>query len=175
MKRFWPYISVAAGIFVMLCSSIYYMAFAGLRYEVAQPEPAIAAQAHISHAISWIGAGIFLLGLLASFARLIPLAKLTDEAGKTRNLKMILIALALAFLATVFCILSVMSGGFFLFSSLAVLSAWLMSAPFWIDRHIIGIEPVDSWGAIFAPVFLQFFAVIWLFIFIVHKCTRNTA
>jgi len=159
MKRIWPFISIAVGLLIMLFGFIYYVAFAGLRYEDPRPEVSapVATQAHISFVISWIGAAFFLFGLLTSFINLILYAKLSDGYGRPQKLKITVIAVTLAFMATFACIVSVMSCGFFVFSPLAVVSVWLMNTPMWIGEHFTGPSTNTGWGTIIIPLFIQFF------------------
>ena len=168
MKRHGPFISVAVGSFVMLFGFIYYVAFAGMRYEDPRPEISapVVTQAHVSSVISWLGASFFLFGLLGIFVRLILAAKLSNETGKTKKSKITLLALVAAFLISISCIVSVMSGGFFISGPLAVVSAWLLHAPMWLSTR----ASHRSWAAILISAYIQFFAIGWLFIwFIAHK------
>jgi hypothetical protein len=176
MRRVWPFGLVAFGAFIMLCGFVYYAVFAGMRFEAPKSEvPAsIAAQAHIASVISWCGAAFFLAGLVASFMRLIPFAKLTDASGKMKMLRITGIAAALAVVATILCFISVMSGGFIIFSPLAVVSAWAVEVPLSIQEHLTHIARTSSLGAMTGPVFIQFFALIWLFTwFVAHRYGRQ--
>jgi hypothetical protein len=174
MKRIWPFIFVPSGLFVMLCGFIYYVTFAGLGYEKPRSEVSaqVATQAHISFVISWLGACFFFVGLLGSSIRLILTAKLSSEAGKTNRLKITWIASGSAFVISILCIVSVMSGGFFIFGPLAVVSAWLLHVPMWVSTRAFH----RSWATVFIPLFIQFFAIIWCFVwFIAHKYGKRAA
>jgi len=73
MKRFWPLILIAAGLFLMIGGFIYDVMFAGIPYQDPTPEMSAryAHHAHIASVICWIGVGVFLFGSIAGIVRLI--------------------------------------------------------------------------------------------------------
>ena len=64
MKRFWPYILIAAGFLLIISGFIYDIFFAGIPYQ--DPTPEMSANyfwhAHIASTIRWCGVGVFLFG-----------------------------------------------------------------------------------------------------------------
>lgn len=73
MKRFWPLILIAAGIFLLLGGFFYDVIFAGIPYQ--DPTPEMSARydfhAHIASVIRWIGFGVFLFGSIAGIMGLL--------------------------------------------------------------------------------------------------------
>jgi hypothetical protein len=84
-----------------------------------------------------------------------------------------LIAVVLAVAATIFCILCVMSAGFFFFGHLAVVCAWLMSPAFYVA------EKTDStfafWFTALSVGCLQFFIPIWVGLWLCVKYGKHAA
>jgi hypothetical protein len=73
MRRFWPLILIAAGLFFVLAGFIYDVMFAGIPYQDPTPEMSAryAHHAHIASAICWIGVAVFLFGLVSGIIRLV--------------------------------------------------------------------------------------------------------
>jgi len=73
MKRYWPLILIAAGLFFLLAGFIYDMIFAGIPYQDSTPEMSVryVRHAHIASAICWLGVAVLLFGLIAGISRLI--------------------------------------------------------------------------------------------------------
>jgi hypothetical protein len=71
MKRFWPFLLIAAGLFLLLGGFIYDVVFAGIPYQDPTPEMLAnyARHAHIASAIRWCGVGFFLFGASAGISR----------------------------------------------------------------------------------------------------------
>jgi len=71
MKRFWPFLLVAAGLFLLLGGFIYDVVFAGIPYQDPTPEMSAryARHAHIAAIIRWCGVGGLLVGALAGVSR----------------------------------------------------------------------------------------------------------
>jgi hypothetical protein len=68
MRRFWPLIVIAAGLFLLAGGFMYDVMFAGIPYQDPTPEMLARYNHHsrIASTIQWSGFGIFLFGLLAS-------------------------------------------------------------------------------------------------------------
>lgn len=73
MKRFWPLILIAAGLFLLVGGFIYDVMFAGIPFQDPTPEMSAryAQQAQIGATICWLGVGVFAFGLLSSIVRLV--------------------------------------------------------------------------------------------------------
>ena len=73
MKRFWPLILTAAGLFLLVGGFIYDVMFAGIPYQDPTPEMSAryAHHAHIASTICWFGVGFFLVGCFAGIIRLV--------------------------------------------------------------------------------------------------------
>jgi hypothetical protein len=71
MRRFWPLIIVAAGLFLILGGFIYDVMFAGIPYQNPTREMLARYNHHLRIASTFqgFGFGIFLFGLLASIIR----------------------------------------------------------------------------------------------------------
>jgi hypothetical protein len=71
MRRFWPLIVIAAGLFLLVGGFIYDAMFAGIPYQDPTPEMLARYNHHsrIASTIQGSGFGIFLFGLLASIIR----------------------------------------------------------------------------------------------------------
>lgn len=71
-RRLWPFILIAAGLFLLFAGFVYDMEFAGIPYQDPTPEMSAryARHASIASTIRCIGAGLFLLGSLAGLVRL---------------------------------------------------------------------------------------------------------
>jgi hypothetical protein len=70
-RRFRPIILIAAGLLLLVAGFIYDFEFAGIPYQDPTPELSAryARHASIASAIRWSGAGIFMLGWLASLVQ----------------------------------------------------------------------------------------------------------
>ena len=73
MKRFWPLMLIAAGLFLFVSGFLYDVMFAGIPYQDPTPEMSAryAHHAHIASVICWLGVAVFLFGSLASIVRFV--------------------------------------------------------------------------------------------------------
>ena len=73
MRRFWPHILIAAGLFLVVVGFIYDVEFAGIPYQDPTPEMSAryAHHAHIASVIRLFGFGVFLFGVIAGIIRLV--------------------------------------------------------------------------------------------------------
>ncbi len=84
-----------------------------------------------------------------------------------------LVAVVLAVAATIFCVLGVMSAGFFISGYLAVACGWLMSPPFFIAERTDSVIPF--WLTVFSVGCLQFFIPICIGIWLLNKYAKHAA
>lgn len=73
MKRFWPLLLVAAGLFLIFGGFLYDVMFAGIPYQDPTPEMSAryAHHARIASIIGWFGTGVFLSGVVSGVIRVI--------------------------------------------------------------------------------------------------------
>ena len=73
MKRFWPLIFIAAGLFLLVGGFIYDVIFAGIPYQDPTTEMSAHYARHsgIASRICWFGVGAFLFGSFAGITRLV--------------------------------------------------------------------------------------------------------
>ncbi len=73
MRRFWPLMLLAAGLFVLISGFVYDLMCAGIPYQDPTPEMSAnyAWHFHIATTIGLIGLGVFAAGLLAVILRLV--------------------------------------------------------------------------------------------------------
>jgi hypothetical protein len=73
MKRSWPFILIASGLFLLVGGFIYDVMFAGIPYQDPTPEMSAryAHHARIASSICRVGGGVFLFGSLAGLIRLV--------------------------------------------------------------------------------------------------------
>jgi len=66
-RQLWPFILIAAGLFLLFAGFVYDMEFAGIPYQDPTPEMSAryARHAGIASMIRWCGAGALFLGALA--------------------------------------------------------------------------------------------------------------
>jgi hypothetical protein len=84
-----------------------------------------------------------------------------------------LVAVVLAVGATIFCVLCVMSAGFFISGYLAVACAWLMSPVFFIAERTDSVLPF--WLTVLSVGCIQFFIPIWSGLWLLNKYGKHAA
>jgi hypothetical protein len=90
-----------------------------------------------------------------------------------KPLHLVLVAIVLAVVATFFCVLGVMSAGFFISGYLAVACGWLISPPLFIAERTDSVLPF--WLTVFSVGCLQFFIPIWSGLWLLNKYGKHAA
>ena len=84
-----------------------------------------------------------------------------------------LVAVVLAVAATVFCVLGVMSAGFFISGYLAVACAWLVALPISVAERTDSVLPF--WLTVFSVGCIQFFIPIWIGLRLLNRYGKHAA
>ena len=89
-----------------------------------------------------------------------------------------IIAGVLAVAATIFCVLGVMSAGFFISGYLAVACAWLMSPVFYVAERTVfqwTNSAILGWLTILLVGSLQFFVPFWIGLRLLNRYGKHAA
>jgi len=84
---------------------------------------------------------------------------------------MAIVAGVLAVGAILFCVLCVMSAGFFFFGHLATVGAWLMSPPLSLAEWTDSLSPF--WLTVLSVGSLQFFVPVWIGLWLCIKYGKH--